>query len=75
MSIIIVFTILTSMDLPLFRAIKPYVFTSHMLGWKGFLDDPINYPGVLKSAGILALHIAVFVSAAILIFKKKDVLS
>lgn len=75
MSIIIVFTILSSMDLPLFTAIKPYIFTSHMLGWKGFLDDPINYSSVMKSAGILVLHIVCFVTAAILIFKKKDVLS
>ena len=75
MSIIIVFTILSSMDLPLFKTMKPYIFTSHMLGWKGFLDDPINYAGVFKSAMILIVHIAVFVSAAIIIFKKKDVLS
>lgn len=75
MSIIIVFTILTSMDLPLFKAIKPYIFTTHMLGWKGFLDDPINYPSVMRSAGILLLHIFLFVSAAILIFRKKDILS
>jgi ABC-2 type transport system permease protein len=75
MSIIIVFTILTSMDLPLFKAMKPYIFTTHMLGWKGFLDNPINYKSVMKSAGILVVHITLFVSAAIVIFKKKDVLS
>lgn len=75
MSIIIVFTILTSMDLPLFKTLKPYIFTSHMLGWKGFLDDPINYPSVLQSAGILLLHIIGFVGSAIVIFKKKDILS
>jgi len=75
MSIIIVFTILTSMDLPLFKSMKPYIFTSHMLGWKGFLDNPINYQSVIKSGVILIGHIILFVSAAILIFKKKDVLS
>jgi ABC-2 type transport system permease protein len=75
MSIIILFTILSSMDLPLFKAIKPFLFTSHMLGWKGFLDDPIDYKSVIKSAGILIIHITLFVSAAIIIFKKKDVLS
>jgi ABC-2 type transport system permease protein len=46
-----------------------------MLGWKGFLDDPVNYASVFKSALVLILHIIVFVSAAIVIFKKKDVLS
>jgi len=75
MSIVIVFTILTTMDLPLFNAMKPFLFTSHMLGWKGFFDDPVNYGSVLKSAGILLLHIVGFAGGAILIFRKKDVLS
>lgn len=75
MSIIIVFTILSSMDLPLFNSIKQYIFTTHMLGWKGFFDDPVNYSSVFRSAGILVLHIVVFVSAAVVIFQKKDVLS
>jgi ABC-2 type transport system permease protein len=75
MSIVIVFTILTTMDLPLFNALKPFLFTSHMLGWKGFFDDPVNFPSVLKSAGILLLHIIGFVAAAIFIFRRKDVLS
>ena len=75
MSVVIVCTILTTMDLPLFALIKPFLFTSHMLGWKGFFDDPINYPGVLRSAGILLIHIVGFVGGGILIFNKKDVLS
>lgn len=75
MSIIIVSTILTTMDLPLFNTIKPFLFTSHMLGWKGFFDDPVNYAAVLKSAGILIMHIIGFVGAAILVFRKKDILS
>jgi ABC-2 type transport system permease protein len=75
MSIIIVFTILSTMDLPLFNALKPYIFTSHMLGWKGFFDDPVYYPGVLRSAAILLVHIIVFVISAIFVFKRRDVLS
>lgn len=75
MSIVIVFTILTTMDLPLFNLLKPYLFTSHMLGWKGFFDNPVNYGSVFKSAAILLLHITVFVGGAIFLFRKKDVLS
>jgi ABC-2 type transport system permease protein len=75
MSIVIVFTILTTMDLPLFNTLKPFLFTSHMLGWKGFFDDPVNYPSVLKSAAILVLHIVFFVGLAIGLFKRKDILS
>jgi ABC-2 type transport system permease protein len=87
MSIVIVFTILTSMDLPLFTSMKPYLFTTHMLGWKGFFDIQAgpdksaivgsveNLPGIIRSAIILLAHIVGFVGAAILIFRKKDVLS
>lgn len=87
MSIVIVCTILTTMDLPLFLAIKPYLFTSHMLGWKGFFDIQAtegnsavpgsiqNLPGILRSASILVIHIIGFVTAAVVIFRKKDVLS
>lgn len=75
MSIVIVFTILTTMDLPLFNSFKPFLFTSHMLGWKGFFDDPISYASIFRSAVLLLGHIVVFVLSAILIFNRKDVLS
>jgi ABC-2 type transport system permease protein len=75
MSVVIVFTILTSMDLPLFNAMKPYLFTSHMLGWKGFFDDDIFYNSILRSAIFLLAHIGGLLGLALVIFKKKDVLS
>jgi len=75
MSVVIVFTILTTMDLPLFNSFKPFLFTSHMLGWKGFFDNPVSYGSVFRSAVLLLGHIVVFISAAVVIFNKKDVLS
>lgn len=87
MSIIIVFTILNTLDLPIFSSLKPFLFTSHMLGWKGFFDVTVNenneqivgsidnLRAVLYSAGILVLHIAGFLMASILIFRKKDIMS
>lgn len=75
MSVIIVLTILTTMDIPFFNAMKPYLFTNHMLNWKGFFENPVDYPEVLKSALILIAHIVFFVSLAVVIFRKKDILS
>lgn len=75
MSIIIVCTILSSLDIPIFTALRPYLFTTHMLGWKGFFDDPVHYPAVLRSAGVLLLHIVLLFSATVYIFKRKDILS
>ena len=87
MSVIIVFTILTTLGLPLFEKINPYLFTSHMLGWKGFFNVQVDgdnnvitgsiegASNILRSAIILVGHIVLFVGGGILIFRKKDVLS
>lgn len=87
MSVIIVFTILTTLDIPLFQSVKHLFFTSHMIGWKGFFEMKLdadgvsipgtirNLPAVLRSAGVLVLHTFLFVGGAIFIFNRKDVLS
>jgi ABC-2 type transport system permease protein len=75
MSVVVVFTILTTMDIPFFNAMKPYLFTNHMLNWKGFFDRPVDVREVLKSALFLLGHIAFFVSLSVYVFQKKDILS
>lgn len=75
MSVVIVMTILTTMDIPVFNVLKPFLFTNHMLNWKGFFDYPVDLPEVLKSAGVLLGHIVLFVSLAVYFFRKKDILS
>jgi ABC-2 type transport system permease protein len=87
MSIVIVFTILNTLNLPIFNTVKPYLFTSHMLGWKGFFDVKVNADNeqiigsvenlgaVMRSAAILLVHIVGFWIASIVVFKKKDIMS
>lgn len=87
-SIVIVLTILSEMKIPIYDdTVKPYLFTSHMLAWKGFfyskatadgrsIRGSIENPGaVIRSLLILLLYIFAFVSTAILIFRRKDILS
>jgi ABC-2 type transport system permease protein len=86
MSIVIVFTILNTLNLPIFNTVKPYLFTSHMLGWKGFFDVKVNADNeqiigsvenlgaVMRSAAILFVHIVGFWIASIVVFKKKDIM-
>jgi ABC-2 type transport system permease protein len=88
MSIVIVFTILSEMNIPLYdRTVKPYLFTSHMVAWKGFfymksdaegatLTGTVqNLPAILRSAGILLAYIGLFFGAAVAVFRKKDILT
>ena len=75
MSVIILFTILSSLDLPFFDLVRPILFTRHMLAWKAFFNDPVNYGSVIRSALVLVLHIFVFTGVSIVVFRKKDILS
>jgi ABC-2 type transport system permease protein len=87
-SIVVVLTILSEMRIPIYdNTVKPWLFTSHMLAWKGFFysqsngqGDTIagsieNLPSILRSLAILLAYIAAFVTAAIWAFRKKDILS
>jgi len=85
--VIIVFTILTQMQIPFYdNTIKPYLFTTHMLGWKGFFyvkgvngvtkDGSIeNLGAIIKSGLILTGYTAAFLLTGIWYFKKKNILS
>jgi ABC-2 type transport system permease protein len=75
MGIVVVLTILTNLELPLFNAIKPYLFTTHMIGWKGYFDDPVPYAAIYKSAGVLVAYTLGFLGITIAYFNKKDISS
>ncbi len=87
-SIIIVLTILSEMRIPIYdNTVKPYLFTTHMLGWKGFFyigsdthgqtikGSISNLPAILKSLCVLAAYIVIFTGSAIFIFNRKDILT
>ncbi|HEY2727330.1 MAG TPA: ABC transporter permease subunit [Parafilimonas sp.] len=87
MSIIILFTVLGTLNIPVFNAINPYLFTTHMVTWKEFFDEKVNVnneaiadsiqnmPAIFHSLIILSVYIIVLISATIFIMKKKDILS
>lgn len=86
-SVIIVLTILSTMSIPMYNIIRPYLFTTHMVTWKEFFDlkvdaenativGSIQYPEkIIKSSLILLAHIIGFVWLSIVVFRKKDILS
>jgi len=86
--IVIVCTIISNINVPIIdTTIKPWLFTSYLVGWKGFFyiatnDDgePIkgtieNWPAIRNSLYILLAHIVILVGAAVVVFKRKDILS
>jgi ABC-2 type transport system permease protein len=84
---IIVLTILMEMEIPFYDdTIKPWLFTTHMLGWKGFFyvraNDGVTVNGsvsnlgaIIKSAVILIAYTGIFLFTAIWFFRKKNILS
>ncbi len=86
--IVIVCTIISNINVPIIdRYAKPYLFTSYLVGWKGFFyinttedgetlkGTMENWPAVRNSLFSLMAYIAVFLSAAVIAFKRKDILS
>ena len=75
MAIIIVFSIISAIDIPLFEYVRPVFFTTHMQGWKALFDDPVNWSTVSTSASVLLAHIVGCYGGALWIIKRKDILS
>lgn len=75
MGLIILFTLIGSLDVPLFTALRPFLFTTHMAAWRTWFEDPVPYSDLFASAGILVLHILVLTLAGLRKFNRKDILS
>ena len=75
MGIIILFTIIGSLDVTVFDSIKIFLFTTHMASWRSFFEDPISMKDIWQSISILLVHNIVLVSIAVIKFNKKDITS
>ena len=75
MAVVIVFLVLGNFPFDFFRMLSPYLFTTYMVFWQKFFDNPIPWREVVKSALILGLHNIGLFLIAFLVFTRKDVKS
>jgi ABC-2 type transport system permease protein len=75
MAVVIVFLVLGNFPFDFFRMLSPYLFTTYMVFWQNFFDNPIPWREVVKSALILGLHNIGLFLIAFLVFTRKDVKS
>ncbi len=75
MAIIIVFVIISAINIGIFQTIRPYLFTTYMSSWRLFFNDPVDYTEIMKSVGILTGHIVVLFSVTVYLFNRKDILT
>ena len=73
MAIILLFTIIGTLDVPVFDPIRPFLFTTHMASWRSFFEDPLPWEQIKQSIYILIAHNVVFVGVALYSFHRKDI--
>jgi len=75
MALIILMTVIGTLEVPLFDAMKPYLFTTHMSAWRSFFEDPLPIAAIRDSVLFMLGHIVAFLAAALWYFNRKDILS
>lgn len=75
MAVIIIFIIVSAINIDLFQSIKPYLFTNYILQWREFFNDPVDTSEIIESTFILLGHVVLFFGLTAFIFRKKDILS
>jgi ABC-2 type transport system permease protein len=75
MAIIIIFLIISAINVDIFQDIRPYLFTSYMGTWSMFFDKPLDYYEILKSTLVMLAHIIGLFGLSSFLFYKKDILT
>ena len=74
MAVIILFTIIGSLDVPTFQYIQPLI-TTHMASRRSLFEIPVPISEIYNSIYILMVHIILFIGIAVWKFKNKDIKS
>jgi ABC-2 type transport system permease protein len=75
MAVIILFTIIGTLDVSVFDSIKPFMFTTHMAAWRSVFEDPFPTADIIESVVVLVLHIVGLLALTLIRFNKKDITS
>jgi ABC-2 type transport system permease protein len=75
MAVIIIFYVISGIPVDLFRAVRPYLFTTYLNIWQKALESPIPWGEVLESGAILGAFSIGFYAITWYIFVRKDILS
>jgi ABC-2 type transport system permease protein len=75
MSIIILFTIIGTLDVRIFDKVRPYLLTTHMASWRSFFEVPLHVREISKSVIILLAHNILLISISLIKFNRKDITS
>jgi len=75
MALIMVFTLIGTLDVPLFEHVRPFLFTTHMAAWRSLFLDPTPWSDIFFSIGVLTVHCVALVGFGLYYFERKDILT
>lgn len=75
MTIVIIFTIIGTLDFPLFNSMSPFLFTTHTIVWREMFSSPLPVNDIVLSISVLLLHIVIFLGITLYNFSRKDILN
>ena len=73
MSIILLFTIIGTLDVHVFDSVRPFLLTTHMASWRSFFEDPLPIQDIKNSILILFIHNILLISISMYVFNIKDI--
>jgi ABC-2 type transport system permease protein len=75
MGLIIISTVIGTLEVPLFEYVKPILFTTHMIIWRNMFDKPVPWNEILVSMSIVLSYTCLFTGIAWFHFTRKDILT
>jgi ABC-2 type transport system permease protein len=75
MAVVIFCTVISSLNMSIFKYIRPFLFTTYLTDWRAFFDLVPDYPKIIRSSVILLGHIGLFFGLTAYRFSKRDILS
>lgn len=75
MAVIIVLTLITSLNLTMMQPIKPYLFPTYLNSWQLFFKYEPAMSKIMTHGLILIGHILLFYGLAVFLFNRKDILT
>jgi len=75
MVVIILFSVITSFQIPFFSGIRKILFTTYFNSWRLLFEFSVDYHKLIVSLLHLIINSMLFFGISFFIFKKKDILS
>jgi ABC-2 type transport system permease protein len=75
MAVVIIFIVIGNFPFDAFKVLHPYLFTTYMNIWQQFLDNPIPWQEIGRSATILGLHSIILFLISLVVYRRKEIKS